>query len=148
VRSGGRLRRIVALLGQSGRLTEEESYSFSWMAGLTSQKRAQRNYDQWCAASITRKMQFIYNFGCSKVNRQRRVRNGVETWVSAEKSGAGRRRLGQPCDEGAALRSALPIKKACRTGSVHSQHKLIAAARSIPQKLQTGYNFWRKSYVP
>jgi hypothetical protein len=53
--------------------------------------------------------------------------------------------VGQPCDEGAALRSALPIKKACRTGSVHSQHKLIPNSQSIPQKLQTGYNFWRKS---
>jgi len=86
-------------------------------------------------------MQFIYNFGCSKINRQLRVRNGAKTWVCAEKKAGLAGDVGQPCDEGAALRSALPIKKACRTGSVHSQHKLIAAAQSIPQKLQTGYNF-------
>jgi len=87
VRSGGRLRRIVALLGQSGRLTEEESYSFSWMAGLTSQRRAQRNYDQWCAASITRKMQFIYNFGCSKVNRQLRGETVRKPGLKSKKAG-------------------------------------------------------------
>jgi hypothetical protein len=93
-------------------------------------------------------MQFIYNFGCSKVNRQRRVQNVGENVGLTEKSGAGRRRVGQPCDEGAALRSALLIKKACRTGSVHSQHKPIPNPQSIPQKLQTSYNFWRNSYVP
>jgi len=113
------------------------------MAGVASQQRAQRRYDQRCGGSITRKLQFIYNFGCSKVNRHLRVEERCENVGLSRKSGAGRRRVGQPCDEGAALRSALPIKKACRTGSVHSQHKLIATAQSIPQKLQTGYNLWR-----
>jgi hypothetical protein len=87
------------------------------MAGFASQQRAQRRYDQRCGGSITRKLQFIYNFGCSKINRQ------VEVAKGREKVGFKRKKRGWPetCRPALRRRSSAAERLANKKSMPHRQ---------------------------